>query len=180
MKNLLVFFGICISLCLAEDYTQLLENISFDFKDKKYPHYSYITEGASVISKNFIKLIPAVPYRAGEVILRKKIRTLKMQVDIDFTILTAPNIPNSEPYGFAMWYINSKKPIKDSKGSLFGFKGDYSGLGVFIFNDLHGNMVLHGHVNRGMEEYALRPEGISNKNACTILGNIRNVPRAIR
>lgn len=134
-----------------------------------------MTDGAAVISKRFVKLVPPVAYRAGEIVLRQKIRTQKFSADISFKISSS-----KEPYGLGIWYINSKKPLKDSKGSLFGFKGDYAGLGIFVYKDVNGNWIIHGNINKGMQEYQLTPESVSNDNACTILGNVQDTARTIR
>ena len=86
----------------------------------------------------------------------------------------------NESSGFAIWYINSQKPLQETKGNLFGFKGDYAGLGIFVFKDQQGNWVVHGNFNRGMQEYRIQPENLSDLNACTIVGDAVNVVRGIR
>jgi len=161
----------------CQDYSMLLNRFSFDFAESKYPHKAWKTTGTAVFCKNYAKLIPAVPYRAGELIMRQKLRSMDIQVDVQFTVKSDGE---TAPFGFAMWYINSQKPIKDSKGNLFGFKGDYSGLGIFFYRDQGGNWVIHANLNRGMEEYQLSPDTINDSNACGIDGNIENVKRSIR
>ena len=156
---------------------KMLKTFSFDYTENVYPRWSYKTDGAAVISKNFIKLIPPVANRAGEIILRKKLRSQSFQADVNFKILSSQN---NNPYGFAIWFINSEKPIKDSKGSLFGFKGDYSGLGVFVMKHTSGSWIIHANQNSGMEEYKISENAINENNGCTILGPVENFARTVR
>lgn len=154
----------------------MLNYLSFDFATNNYPKSSWITEGAAVVHKNSITLVPPVVGRAGEIKVKRKIRSQSIQVDLTFIITSAMN----NNYGFAIWYINSNKPISDSKGSLFGFKGDYSGLGIFVMKDSQDNWVVHGNTNRGMQEYKISQDKLNAQNTCAIYGAVENVPRTIK
>ena len=50
-----------------EEEEKMIKGASFDFKELMYPKKTIITQNAAVISKNFIKLIPAVYQRAGTI-----------------------------------------------------------------------------------------------------------------
>eukprot|EP00343_Euplotes_focardii_P005168 CAMPEP_0205811800 /NCGR_PEP_ID=MMETSP0205-20121125/16080_1 /ASSEMBLY_ACC=CAM_ASM_000278 /TAXON_ID=36767 /ORGANISM="Euplotes focardii, Strain TN1" /LENGTH=409 /DNA_ID=CAMNT_0053091493 /DNA_START=125 /DNA_END=1351 /DNA_ORIENTATION=+ len=84
------------------------------------------------------------------------------------------------PYGFGIWYLNAMKAVSDRKGNLFGIKGDYSGLGIFVYKELSGEWVIHGYFNRGMDEYRITSDKINEDNACTINGDVENAIRTIR
>lgn len=171
-----IFSIFCISVNTEENQT-LSQAHSFDFGRKHYPHIIYHTEGATVILKNFIKLVPPVPFRAGELVSGVKNFLDSFRADITFQVKSTKN---NLSYGFAVWYLNALKTVQDRKGNLFGIKGDYSGLGIFIYRDLEGNWIIHGNFNRGMDEYRITSENINKDNACTILGDVENVVRSIR
>ena len=99
------------------------------------------------------------------------------QADLSFQIKSSRK---NLSYGFAIWYIYSMREVKDRKGNLFGIKGDYSGLGIFIYRDLDGNWIIHGNFNRGMEEYRITSEKIQEHNAWTIIGDVENTIRGLR
>ena len=112
IKNLWFYLwalAMLIVTCYSAAFMKLLKTFSFDYADQMFPRWSYKTDGAAVVSRSFIKLIPPVVNRAGEVLLRKKLRSQSFQIDVTFTI-KATN--NNNPFGFALWYINSEKTYK--------------------------------------------------------------------
>jgi hypothetical protein len=49
-----------------------------------------------------------------------------------------------------------------------------------VFKDEKGNWIVHGKFNRGMQEYRISQESLSDLNACTIVGDAVNAVRGIR
>jgi hypothetical protein len=178
-KTLLIIWilSCLLAYSAAQDFEEYMPMYSFDYQNKEYPNLFFRTDGTSVISKNFVKLVPAVPFRAGELISAAKLKMKKFKMDINF-VLKSSRI--NQPYGFAIWYLNAKKDLKDKKGNLFGFKPDYAGLGIFIYKDISGNWIVHGNYNNGMKEYQITDDKINERNACTILGDVQNIPRTLR
>ncbi|CAI2365523.1 unnamed protein product [Moneuplotes crassus] len=177
-QKLQLFFLLCLVLANCQDQGTKILSHSFDFPKKEYPHLIHNTYGASIISKNFIKLVPAVPFRAGEVVTGVKSFIDDFRADIEFEIISSPT---NNPYGFGIWYLNALKEVNDRKGSLFGLKGDFSGLGIFVFKNTNGGQwIVHGLFNRGMEEQYIDESKINENNACSILGSVENTVRTIR
>lgn len=169
--------SVFILLAQTQKSVEKVFSHSFDFGTKEYPHMIQHTYGATVIQKNFVKLVPPVPFRAGELATGIKNFVDEFRADVTFEIKSTPQ---NQPYGFAMWYLNAVKPVNDRKGNLFGIKGDYSGLGIFLYKSVDGNWLLHGHFNRGMDEYRITNDKVNEDNACSILGGVENAVRTIR
>jgi len=170
---LVILLSILISLSYGEEDQRLLKFASFDFTDKMYPKLTTKAEGAAIISKNFIKLIPAVPERTGRVSFRRKVKTPSFEADLSFKMISGDN-------GFALWYFNDNIFVSNRTGDLFGSKRDFSGLGIFITTDNRGRWIIHAEINRGMKDFVLNPEKFSSLDSCTILGNVLNTTRTIR
>ena len=87
--------------------------------------------------KDTIKLIPKVENRYGGLFLTDPVETnmfeIVYNIDIKNDKNTAQKYSEGEDVeGVVIWYLNHKPEDKDMRTS-FGFKGDYNGLGIYVF-----------------------------------------------
>ena len=91
---------------------------------------AYSTYGASVQLHKKYKLIPDVKNRFGAIVLNKRIQSdRKMELDVEFTFRS----PEDRSHGFSIFLLGDEPRFPDEFDSLFGYRSDYKGLGIFLY-----------------------------------------------
>jgi len=94
--------------------------------------------GASIPARNFVVLTPMVANRTGQFWHKDPVKTGNFEVIFDF-IVSGPDFSTSQ--GFAFWYamedyvtVYPKSEEEQKLWSLFGYKQNFKGLGIFFSN----------------------------------------------
>eukprot|EP00386_Alphamonas_edax_P010734 GDKI01034412.1.p1 GENE.GDKI01034412.1~~GDKI01034412.1.p1 ORF type:complete len:466 (+),score=127.83 GDKI01034412.1:76-1473(+) len=94
--------------------------------------------GASIPAHRHVVLMPQVANRTGQLWHKEPLKTANFEIEIEFSV-KGPDFSKSE--GFAFWYVyenfTSIYPKTDAERkawSLFGYKNNFQGVGVFFSN----------------------------------------------
>ena len=121
-------------------YRHKIEPFSFDIQKFEYP-LEWNKVGTTVALKDTIKLIPKVEDRYGGLFMSQPAETDQFEMIYSVVINNNKNsitkkadhgIEIDDIEGLVLWYLNTQPSIGDYRSS-FGYRGDYTGLGLYVF-----------------------------------------------